>query len=522
MRKIAVGVVAGLTFASGAAQAAYSVGNQQKITMPGPVWQVKIGDVTGDGRNDVIALTNNEGTSKLHVFAQKADGTLTNPPRIYSLPYGSRSLALGDLNRDGIQDVVVGSVGSEGAITVLSSDVTAPIPLKVRTWNTGAPMTHIALGKIDRDDFLDVVVIGFSAPIQYFRGDGAGALQPAPIKLLRTNAFIASPSLEAVDVDGNGAADVIATDFSTGAVHILYNNQGGFFRSEIIDPGFPVSKATARDVNGDGRADLIVTNASLLYIYYQQPTGERFPQADVAIKVAYILAADPVLAQDLDNDGDTDLLTSPSPKFGLVTNNGQALGTEVLQDASLSEVTNIAAGDINSDGCPDVVAGSFYAVLGVIYGSGCTGSAPAPKPDLALDLTASATAAKIKLSTIYSAMPINQPLVEIAFSLTAGSIQVGTLPANCELRSQSVNKARVDCLVASMGSATSKQLSIPVQITTPPGVRARLGVAARALTDTRELSKTNNAASVTVGIVPVATIVPTRMQKVQIRSDRNR
>ncbi|GAB3345556.1 FG-GAP repeat domain-containing protein [Lysobacter tyrosinilyticus] len=530
MRKIACGVVAGLALVSGVAQAAYSLGNQVSITLAGAVWQVRIGDVTGDGRNDVVALTNNNGTSKLHVFAQKTDGTLTNPPRVYALPESAMAMEMADLNRDGIQDVVVGGYST---LTVLRSDTVTPVPLKVTTWTTGTNSTRIGLAKIDRDDFLDIVSTSSSRAALYFRGDGKGGLSPTPLALSRSNTLVTSSwPLELADVDGNGAADILSTDFH-GIVHITYNNHGhDFLRSETIDPGFPVSKVVARDINGDGLTDLIVSGWSggevsrvMMYVYYQQPRGERFPQGDVSlnlINAQWGLSFDPFLAQDLDNDGDVDLLTahpSGSSQFGLLANNGDSLGAEVLQNASWGDATNLAAGDINGDGCADVVVASSYGFVGLIYGSGCTASAAANKPDLRLGLSATATAATIKLSTIYSTLSINQPLVEVAFSLTAGSLEVGTLPANCQLRSQSVSKAQVDCLVATMGAAASKQLSIPVQVTTPPGVRARLGVAARALTDSAETSKANNAATATVGIVPVPVIVPTRTGNLQTRTE---
>jgi len=528
MGQIALGVVAGLALVSGAVHAAYSLGGQVNYSMPAPTWQVKIGDVTGDGRNDVVALTNADGVSKLHVFAQKADGTLTNPPRVYAVPTSSMALALGDLNRDGIMDAVVGSYG---AITVLTSDVAAPVPLKARTWNTGVGAAGIQLARMDRDDFLDVVFVdgNYSAPLRYFRGDGTGALEPTPIRLSRTNNFMTSMKLEVADIDGDGGMDMATTDFN-GMVRVIYSNRGhDFFRQETIDPGFAVDKVIARDFNGDGRVDLVVsgmssypTSRTLIYVYYQEPSGERFPQANASLTFAdpqWSLSFDPLLAHDFDGDGDMDLLTShPSgtSKLGLLSNSGQELGAEVLQNASSGDSLNMAAGDLNGDGCTDVVASGYYNWMGVYYGSGCAGSAPTPRPDLRLGLTASSTGATIKLSTIFSTTPVDQPLVEIAFSLTQGSLQLGTLPANCQLRSQSQGKASVDCLVASMGSAASTQLGIPVQVTTPPGVRARLGVAARALTDTLEQSKRNNAATATVGLAP-APLAPARAGATQTR-----
>lgn len=528
MRNRSLGMALGLWFlASGAANAGYSVGALKSYTMPAPAWDAQIGDVTGDGRNDVVVLTSDYGISKVHVFAQKADGTLANPPRIYGLPNNARSLAMGDLNRDGIQDL---AVGGSGTITVLLSDVAAPVPLRVTTWTTDVNAFRIGLANVDRDDFLDIVTVNGAmvpaTPISYFRGDGRGGIQPDSLLLSRVNAFSTESYLEIADVDGNGTDDVITTQ--NGLVRILYNNHGhDFLRTETIDPGFPVEKASARDINGDRRPDLIVTGSSpqLLYVYYQQSSGERFPQGDVALELAnaqWGLASDPFLVHDFDHDGDADLLsvhTGGTSSLGLFTNHGQGLGAEVLQTSGIGEPTRLAAGDVNGDGCTDVVATGYYDTLAVFPGSGCAANVPPPRPDLVLELNANQSSATVTLSTIFSTLPVNEPLVEVAFSLTQGSFQLGSLPQDCVVRSQSSNKARIDCLVTSMGPSTAKQLSIPVQVAVPEGLRAHLGVSARALTDSNEVSKTNNVATRVVGFSPT---VPVEQLATPLRTTRTR
>src|SRR5688572_15598363 len=87
---------------AGAAQAEYTLGPANNYPVDGWVWRVAVGDVTGDRRDDVIAVrSSNSDGMKLFVYAQKEDGGLT-APRIYPLPSSSMGLTLGDLNSDGI------------------------------------------------------------------------------------------------------------------------------------------------------------------------------------------------------------------------------------------------------------------------------------------------------------------------------------------------------------------------------------------------------------------------------------
>lgn len=515
MRNLLLGMLLGLATLGGPAHAAYSVGATQVYALPAPAWQVRIGDFTGDRRNDVAVLTSEDGVTKVHVYVQKADGTLTNPPRVYAVPSGAISMAMGDLNRDGIQDLVVGTYDS---ITVLSSNVAAPVPLKVTTWATSSHNSRIRLARINRDDLLDVVSVNLAmpaTPIHYFRGDGRGAINPVPQRLSSADAIPAEDELEVADVDGNGATDIVTTQ--DGAIRVLYNDSRSGFdvaRAELIDPGFWVEKASAHDINRDGRKDLVVTGSSsggqFLYVYYQQASGERFPQASVALDFAnpqWGLAFNPFLAHDFDKDGSDDLMVAHqggSAQFGLFTNDGQGLGAEVLQAAAMGEVLDMAAGDINGDGCTDLVAGGYYNVIGVAYGSGCVGTDPALLPDLKLTLAANAHGATVQLATIAAVTPVQEPLVQIRYTVEEGTLTLATLPANCVDRSTSNRQGLVECLVDSLAGASNATLGIPFAVVTSPGRQARVAVSAQAYSDTPERSKANNAAATRFGVAPTA------------------
>src|SRR5262249_37297944 len=80
---------------------------------------VAIGDVTGDGRNDVVFgsgmghFSPPELVNKLFVAAQQTDGSLAAPVRYdQSQSTTMASFALADVNKDGLRDVVV--AGSNG------------------------------------------------------------------------------------------------------------------------------------------------------------------------------------------------------------------------------------------------------------------------------------------------------------------------------------------------------------------------------------------------------------------------
>src|SRR5262245_34470224 len=90
---------------------------------------VGIGDLDGDGRNDVAVLTsvNNDPANDymVHVFLQDIDGSLK--PRVaYPVGARGRSMDIGDVNGDGRADVVVG-LYSVNQIGVLLQNATGTL-----------------------------------------------------------------------------------------------------------------------------------------------------------------------------------------------------------------------------------------------------------------------------------------------------------------------------------------------------------------------------------------------------------
>ncbi|MDC7123767.1 S8 family serine peptidase, partial [Cellulomonas fimi] len=130
------------------------------VTLPpagGPLTTtVDVGDVTGDGRLDVVRISG----SALRVSAGRSTGGFA--PEV-QYPIGSEDdgdLAIGDLNADGLQDVVV--VNAFGyAVSVLwqrpGGTLSAPAPTPVEQL-VYASANQVALAHLDGDGRLDAVV----------------------------------------------------------------------------------------------------------------------------------------------------------------------------------------------------------------------------------------------------------------------------------------------------------------------------------------------------------------------------
>ena len=139
------------------------IGPYQAHPVNGWPESVAVGDVTGDGRNDVVMGVSpggSVGPDAVLVYAQQADGTLALPvtyPTGYT--YGRpTSVAIGDITGDGRADVVVAldTVGIELfpqlASGALGSPATIATPDNLR----------LRLGQLNGDGRLDVAALGWA------------------------------------------------------------------------------------------------------------------------------------------------------------------------------------------------------------------------------------------------------------------------------------------------------------------------------------------------------------------------
>jgi hypothetical protein len=66
-----------------------------------------VGDVTGDGRHDlVVTAGGNTPNAFLNIFAQMPDGTLATTPVVYDAYHLPEAVEIGDVNHDGLNDVL--------------------------------------------------------------------------------------------------------------------------------------------------------------------------------------------------------------------------------------------------------------------------------------------------------------------------------------------------------------------------------------------------------------------------------
>ncbi len=187
------------------------------------------------------------------------------------------------------------------------------------------------------------------------------------------------------DFNGDGIADVAVTNGSNNNVSILLGDGSGGFapapESPVATGAGPTAVATG-DFNGDGIADLAVTNSGTanVSILLGDGSGGFAPAPGSPLAGGPFPVA--VATGDFNGDGIADLAVANSGNVIILLGDGSggftpSAGSPVAQGSSPS---GVAIGDFNGDGIADLAVSSASSSTGVsiLLGDGSGGFAPAP------------------------------------------------------------------------------------------------------------------------------------------------
>ena len=234
-------------------------------------------DFNGDGITD-LAVVNpcnasncGNGYASVAVLIGNGDGSFQAPVIYATGSYQPMSLAAGDFNGDGAQDLVVASQCASsancatGLVSVLlgNGDGTFQSPV---SYSTGTGNSYfVATGDFNGDGNLDLAVVNQIGPsansvVAILLGNGDGTFG-TPASYMTGAATAAS--LAVGDFNGDGAPDLAVANGAADSVSILLGNGDGTFQTaEVYASGGAFANSLAvGDFNGDGAPDLAVVNA---------------------------------------------------------------------------------------------------------------------------------------------------------------------------------------------------------------------------------------------------------------------
>jgi FG-GAP-like repeat len=194
-----------------------------------------VADLNRDGIKDVAI---GGGNTEFSVLIGVGNGTFVQQPVVTLVPGGDlfsacNDIGLGDLNRDSIQDLVVPLGNGEGnAILIGNGNGTFQVRSRIQIDETFAPL-HVAVADYNRDGLLDIARTmgdGTNGLMQILRGNGDGTFQ-APNRYLvpPPNSSRGGIVIIAGDWNGDAKPDIAFVVGGAGApaLDVLTNTTGG-------------------------------------------------------------------------------------------------------------------------------------------------------------------------------------------------------------------------------------------------------------------------------------------------------
>jgi hypothetical protein len=225
-------------------------------------------DFNRDGILDLAILN---GVAGLSIRLGNGAGVFAAPVNWTSIPNPSH-VAAGELNQDGVPDLVIS--GQNGACALLSMGGGALAPPTLLPYPVAVSNSSVELGDFDGNGLLDFLAgTGAQEKLLFFRATGGGAFaEPVPILTSTTTDFLAS-SARAVDINQDDCLDLLIANTGDNSVQVSFGDGHGGFGGPTSIGSMSHDLLAAGDLNGDAVPDVISRSGAQMMIRLGTTTG---------------------------------------------------------------------------------------------------------------------------------------------------------------------------------------------------------------------------------------------------------
>lgn len=283
-------------------------------------WALTIGDVSGDGLQDIVYINNNSSGGHLGYREGTQDTGVWKTVIVADAPptgglFAAGDLETGDMDGDGDQDIL--AVKHPGEWT----DAGAPAEVYYYENPSWTPhligkakdaVKDLSIGDFDGDGRADLAVLTFDETnlrIHHQQADGSFKM----VQDITQEGL--HEGMDVGDLDGDGDLDIAANGF-------IFTNPGGDLTGEwaigsvddkwhnqVGDWSANGTKEYITDIDGDGKPEIFISHSErggYPLAYYSRNDDGTYAEHVV---VEELPAAHTLQVFDMDNDGDMDIVT---------------------------------------------------------------------------------------------------------------------------------------------------------------------------------------------------------------------
>ena len=301
---------------------------------------VRAADFNQDGHIDLIFVAEDDQNHEL--YFGNGDGTFQDMSSRLLARSEANGLDVGDVNGDGLPDIVVGNSGEKGQNFLWLNNPESPghfMDANATLPQVNDATQSINLADVDGDGDLDMLVGNEEPPNRLLINNGHGVFReraegfdlPVPLETRMVLAF---------DADGDGDLDLVFSNLTSNG------------RKYEKDPQM-------RILINDGQGN------------FQDETKGRLPENRFSSYASNVI--------DFDGDGDLDLLVGTiqipgfePDKIRAYENDGKGVFQDIsdfaIPDATIARGWDITIGDVNGDGIDDALIGGWGTQLRLLLG----------------------------------------------------------------------------------------------------------------------------------------------------------